>query len=153
MSEQERKARRQRLDALRGAGVDPFPARVKARTPLAQVRSEFGEKSAEELEAEPARRAVAGRVMAIRAFGKLQFWSLREDGVSLQVSINKREVDASLFTLAKNVDVGDFVWAEGPVWRTRTGELSVGAHSRIGHHRAVYTFEVKFGDNNCICNR
>ena len=52
MSEREQEARRQRLEALREQGVEPFPARVGPRVPVAQVRDRYDALSAEELEAE-----------------------------------------------------------------------------------------------------
>jgi lysyl-tRNA synthetase class 2 len=127
VSEQEREARRQRLEALRDSGVDPFPARVGPRVRLGEVHERFGALEAEQLEAAPETLGVAGRLMASRSFGKLLFLSLEEDGVRLQVSVRKQEVDAEVFTFARALDVGDFVRVEGPVWRTKKGELTVDA--------------------------
>jgi lysyl-tRNA synthetase class 2 len=127
VSEREREARRQRLEALRESGVDPFPSRAGPRLPLQELHERFGERSAEELEAAPELVAVAGRVMALRSFGKLLFLDLVEDGVRIQLSARKKEVDPELFAFLENLDVGDFVRVEGPVWRTRAGELTVAA--------------------------
>ena len=129
MSEQERKVRAERLEALRKEGVDPFPARIEPFEPLAEVRAAHDEKDAEALEAEAPAAAVAGRILAIRSFGKLRFWRLVENGESLQVSLRKQEMDAAAFDLGKQMDVGDFVRVEGIVWRTKTGELTVDARA------------------------
>ncbi len=125
MSGAERRARRERLDALRGEGVDPFPARVEPVERIGAVRAAHGERDAEALEAEPVALAVAGRVMSIRSFGKLVFVTLREDGAELQASARKGELDDEAFAHVKALDVGDFVRVEGPLWRTRTDELTV----------------------------
>ena len=125
MSEQERRARRERLAALRSAGIDPFPARVGPREPIAALRARFEEASAEALAEQPPRAAVCGRVMASRSFGKLLFLDLLEDGVRLQVSVRKQEVSPELFAAAKAIDVADFVRVSGIVWRTKTGELTL----------------------------
>ena len=61
MSEQERAARRQRLEALRKAGIDPYPARVGPRSPIAEVRARSTSFDTESLEAEGRARAVVGR--------------------------------------------------------------------------------------------
>jgi lysyl-tRNA synthetase class 2 len=53
--------------------------------------------------------------------------TLVEDGVSLQASFRKPELAPEALTLLALVDVGDFVRVEGPLWRTRTGELTVDA--------------------------
>jgi lysyl-tRNA synthetase class 2 len=127
VSEREREARRARLRALREAGVDPYPARVGPRERIASVRERCEGQGAEALEAAGARAAVAGRVLALRSFGKLLFLDLLEDGVKLQVSARQKELAPQLFELARSLDVGDFVRAEGPLWRTRSGELTVDA--------------------------
>ena len=127
MSEQERAARRERLAALKRSGVDPYPARVAARTPLAEVVRVHGEKSAELLEAEQVRIGVVGRIVGRRSFGKLLFLDLLEDGSRLQLSARKGELDAARFDSIAALDVGDFVRVEGRLWRTKAGELTLGA--------------------------
>ena len=127
MSESERKARAERLAALRAAGLDPYPARVGPLLRLAELRRRHDAEDEAALEAGAVKVAVAGRVLAIRSFGKLVFMTLVEDGVSLQASFRKPELSPDVLALLPLVDVGDFVRAEGVLWRTRTGELTVGA--------------------------
>jgi lysyl-tRNA synthetase class 2 len=127
VSEREREARRERLEALRRAGVDPYPARVGERTPVAEVRKRFDPLDASALEARPETVAVVGRIRAQRSFGNLLFLSLVEDGAWIQVSAKKKELPPELFAFLRDLDVGDFVRVEGRVWRTRTGELTVDA--------------------------
>ncbi len=126
MSEQERNVRLQRLEALREAGVDPYPPRTGAYTPIAEVRAAHDEKDGEQLESENNEVAIVGRVKSHRSFGKLVFFTLVESGVALQVSARKSEIDPEIFRFAnKKIDIGDFVRVEGRVWRTQKGELSV----------------------------
>jgi len=125
VSDREIEARRGRLAALREAGVDPYPARVGPREALAAVRERFDPEDAASLEADPRTVAVAGRVVALRSFGKLVFATLVEDGHRLQISARKAEIPPETFAFVKQLDVGDFVRVEGPVWRTRHGELTV----------------------------
>ena len=127
MSERERAARRERLEALRKSGIDPYPARVGPREAIADVRVRFEHRDAESLEADPEGVAVAGRITAIRSFGKLLFLNLVENGAKIQVSAKKNEIAPELFQRIKSFDVADFVRVEGPVWRTRTDELTVDA--------------------------
>jgi lysyl-tRNA synthetase class 2 len=129
VSEAERRARAERLAALRATGADPYPASVGPVMPLARVRDRWDALDAAALEASPERVAVAGRVMAVRSFGKLVFFTLRENGATLQLSFRKPELAPETLEILGLVDVGDFVRAEGVVWRTRTGELTVGATS------------------------
>jgi lysyl-tRNA synthetase class 2 len=129
MSERERERRLARLAALRAGGIDPFPARPGPRTPIAEVRGLHDGKDAETLDAEVPTAAVAGRVRAIRSFGKLAFLKLVENGVGIQVSIRRGEVPADLFEFVEKIDVGDFLRVEGPVWRTQKGELTIALRS------------------------
>jgi lysyl-tRNA synthetase class 2 len=127
VSEQERASRRARLEALRARGVDAFPARVAPFAPLAEVRRLHDAKDAGALESEGVQLAVVGRVLATRSFGKLLFLTLAEGGASLQVTVRKGVADEAVFGFAGELDVGDFVRAEGVLWRTKKGELSVDA--------------------------
>jgi lysyl-tRNA synthetase class 2 len=129
VSESERKARAERLAALRAAGLDPYPARVGPLLRLAELRRRHDADDEAALEAAAVQVAVAGRVLAIRSFGKLVFMTLVEDGVPLQASFRKPELSHDVLALLPLVDVGDFVRAEGVLWRTRTGELTVGARA------------------------
>jgi lysyl-tRNA synthetase class 2 len=129
VSERERASRRKRLEALREKGIDPYPARVGPRDAIADVRARFGDEDGEALEANPRNVAVAGRIVAIRSFGQLLFLRLVEAGDAIQVSARKKEIEAELFDWIRSFDVGDFVRFEGPVWRTRTGELTVDARA------------------------
>jgi lysyl-tRNA synthetase class 2 len=128
VSEREHDARRERLAKLRAAGVEPFPARTGPRTRIAELRRLHDAKSAEQLAAEGNRAAVAGRVRSRRSFGKLLFLTLVEDGAALQLSARKGETDPATFAFLSEVDVGDFVRAEGALWRTQKGELTLGAN-------------------------
>ena len=127
MSDQERKVRRERLEALRQAGVDPYPARVGAFVPLSRIVEEHDQKTEEDLEAERPAACVVGRIVARRSFGKLLFLRLSEAGEALQVTASKADLSEQEFAFVRQLDVGDFVRVEGRVWRTKRGELSVAA--------------------------
>ena len=128
MSEREQDARRERLAALRAAGVDPYPARTGPRTRIAELRRLHDAKSTEQLAAEGVRAAIAGRIRSRRSFGKLLFLTLVEDGATLQVSARKGETDPVTFAFLEGLDVGDFARVEGTLWRTQKGELTLGAN-------------------------
>ncbi len=125
MSDREEDVRRERLAALRAEGVDPFPARTGPRTPVREVRAAHDAKDEATLENEAPQAAVAGRIRAVRSFGKLLFLGLVEDGTPLQLSARKGDVDDALFARLKALQVGDFVRAAGRVWRTKKGELTL----------------------------
>jgi len=129
VSEQERESRRARLSALRERGVDAYPARVDAFVPIEEVRRLHDAKDDAALEAERIELGVVGRVLAVRSFGKLLFVTLVQGEASLQVTVRKGVAEDAVFAFAQELDVGDFVRAEGVLWRTKKGELSVDARA------------------------
>lgn len=76
---------------------------------------------------------IAGRIMQHRDLGKLIFIFLRDHTGDLQVSISRSEVEPATWELAKRLDYGDVVVAEGPIGRTNKGEVCVWART-IGLH-------------------
>jgi lysyl-tRNA synthetase class 2 len=129
VSDQELKSRRERLEKLRAAGVDPFPARTGAHVRVAALREAHDAKTSEQLDAEKPVAAIAGRVRAARSFGKLVFVTLGDDGAQLQVSARRGITPEETFAFVKSLDAGDFVRVEGVLWRTQKGELTLDAHS------------------------
>ena len=129
MSDQESQARRERLEKLRAAGVEPFPARTGAHVRVRELRAAHDAKSFEQLDAEKPAAAIVGRVRAARSFGKLVFATLGDDGDPLQVSARRGITPDDAFALVKELDVGDFVRVEGVVWRTQKGELTLDARA------------------------
>ena len=123
--------RRLKLDRLRELGVDPFPTRFRVSASISDVRSRFDERSAEELEAEPPRVRLAGRVRAIRGHGKLAFADLSDGSQHVQLYLRRDRLDDRSWGLLSEVDLGDFVGVDGTVFRTRAGELSVAVETLV----------------------
>jgi lysyl-tRNA synthetase class 2 len=119
-------ARRRKAEALLDRGVPLFPARVpRPLDPIPDVVARYAEADAAGLERDRARARVAGRVVSIRSFGKAAFVVLQGDGVRLQVWFRKDRLGEDPWEEFKLYDVADFVWAEGPLIRTKTNELTV----------------------------
>jgi lysyl-tRNA synthetase, class II len=119
----ERARRLALVDELRAAGVQPYPYRFDRSHGLSEIRERFGaiEAGTETTE----RVAVAGRIMLRRDTGKLVFAQLRDRSDEIQLFISKAVIGDEGFGAVKDLDLGDWVGAEGIVMATRTGELSV----------------------------
>ena len=125
-----------KVEAMREAGRQPFAYRF-ARTHLAAAlhAAHAGLEGGAAAATGPGSEAggpvaVAGRVVAKRVFGKLAFLTLRDDSGTIQLQMEKKNLEAEDFKALKTlVDVGDFVGATGGVRRTDKGELSVLCHS------------------------
>jgi len=115
--------RRAKLAALRDAGIHPHAYRFEPTHALADVVATWAALEPGEETGQVVR--VAGRVVADRDIGRLRFVVLREDGADLQLFVMKKALDDTSTTVLDNLDVGDWLGAEGEVLATRTGELSV----------------------------
>ena len=72
---------------------------------------------------------IAGRIMALRKFGKASFLHLEDESGRIQVYVKKDVVGEEAYRLFKKMDIGDIAGFEGPLFRTRTGELTLRADS------------------------
>ena len=120
--------RRAKLRARREQG-NPFPNDFH-RTHLAgELHAAHAGQSNEQLEAAPTRVAVAGRMMLKRVMGKASFATLQDMSGRIQLYITRDDVSEPVYEAFKHWDLGDILAAEGALFRTRTGELSVRASS------------------------
>ena len=118
-----RTARLDKLDALRSAGVEPYPPRFVRDRTLAELRTEFGELDAGT--ETDARVRVAGRLMLMREQGKLTFATIRDRDGEVQLFVSLKELGDERFEQFGDLDRGDWVGVDGTVMVTRKGELSV----------------------------
>ena len=119
-------ARRANAERLRAQGVELFPARVpRDRTAIAEILARFGTADAAALERAAETVCVAGRIVALRSFGKMAFATVQADGERLQLWLRKDQLGPERWAQFQLYEVGDFAFARGPLVRTQKGELSV----------------------------
>jgi lysyl-tRNA synthetase class 2 len=117
--------RRANLEALKQLGIDPYPQRFDNALPIARLVEEHGAKTGEELNATRITTRTAGRILAIRTFGKAGFLQLSDGRSRIQVYVRQDSVPDLDFRVFKLVDIGDWVGVEGWLFRTKTNEFSV----------------------------
>ena len=117
--------RRANLEALKQLGVDAYPQRFDASTPIARLVADHGAKTSQELEVPRITTRVAGRVLAIRTFGKAGFLQLSDGRARVQVYVRQDSVPEKDFQIFRLLDIGDWVGVEGYLFRTKTNEFSV----------------------------
>lgn len=120
--------RRLKLERLREKGVDPYPPRCRRTHDIAAARALFERTEGEGQDSprtEPV--AVTGRLMTLRSMGKAAFLDIRDGTGRIQAHL-RRDVLGAAYELLHDLDLGDFVGVEGPVFRTRMGEITVEAH-------------------------
>ena len=130
--------RREKLKAIRQQQVDgkgvAFPNDYKPSHKAQALFGEFDAKTAEELALIGASVKVAGRMMLKRVMGKASFCTLQDSslghtGGRIQIYVKGEDVGDELYASFKHWDLGDIVAAEGKVFKTKTGELSIHATS------------------------
>ena len=115
--------RRNKRQALIDAGQSPYAVRFDVSDYCADLEARYSELE-DGAETED-RVAVAGRIMAIRNQGKVAFIVIRDATADMQLFVRINNVGEEAFAAIKDLDIGDWVGAEGVVIRTRRGQLSV----------------------------
>ncbi|MBI1912351.1 MAG: lysine--tRNA ligase [Deltaproteobacteria bacterium] len=119
--------RYQKLENLKAAGIEPYPNDFKPSHTSGEIISNYGETAKEELEEKKISVTVAGRIMAIRDFGKASFIHIQDRAGKIQAYIKKDILGEEGYKLFKLCDIGDIVGIEGILFRTRTNELTIEA--------------------------
>jgi len=116
-------ARRRKLDALREAGIDPFPHAYPGVQPVEGVKAPHADLPAGE--DSEARVRVAGRLAARRGQGKAAFLDLVDRSGRIQLHAQRDVLGEEAFERLLSLDLGDLLGADGLVFRSRRGELSI----------------------------
>ncbi|MCW9012924.1 MAG: lysine--tRNA ligase [Gammaproteobacteria bacterium] len=117
--------RREKLTALRELG-NAFPNDFRRDSLAAELHAEYADKSAEELDELAVRVQVAGRMMAKRVMGKASFTQLQDMTGRIQLFLQRDSLPENVYNEGfKKWDVGDIIGAEGVMFKTKTGELSI----------------------------
>ncbi len=120
-------SRRSKLDRLVEQGVDPYPPRFRRTHTTREAAVAYEEAVRLDPEAAPA-ATVAGRLTRLRTMGKASFADIEDSEGRLQLFMSQ-SVLGDGYALLDDLDLGDFVGAEGTMMRTKAGEVSLGAAS------------------------
>ena len=119
-----RNERLRKLQEIKDLGIDPYPAKSNRTNKIGDVISDFDNFNDKEV-------TLAGRITAIRSFGKLAFIKIRDYFGEIQIFM-KDEGEAKAGYLAtkqiKLLDTGDFIEATGKIGKSQTGEISIFAN-------------------------
>ena len=121
-----RDERLRKLEEIKAKGINPYPSKSHRDTKISDIINDF-----EKLDGKTV--CIAGRVVAIRSFGKLVFLKIRDLTGEVQIFMKEpakdgsEEIDAKLFSTkeVRLLDTGDFIEATGKVGKSQTGEISV----------------------------
>ncbi len=116
---------------LQEMGVKLYPAGFRPNTCISRLRERYDDMDAEALEKEEKTHSIAGRIMAIRNFGKASFINIKDGTGKIQAYIKKDKLGTEKFEIFRLMDIGDFIGIKGPLFRTRTGELTIMAEDIV----------------------
>lgn len=107
--------RRDKLQALRELGIDPYPSETPEFMPLSEARQvKVGGVV-----------GVAGRITGMRTHGRATFFDLTDEETKLQLYLRFDLVGEDNYEFLKFYDAGDYLWAKGEIFTTHAGELSL----------------------------
>jgi lysyl-tRNA synthetase, class II len=125
---EQRQQRIKKLDLLRNAGVSPYGARFEVKDRAGDLLRLHGGKTKETLELEKISCTMAGRVVALRRFGKAAFAVLQDGSDRLQTYLKKDLLSPQAYTVVEQLDLGDWIGVTGTLFRTKTNEFTVEVH-------------------------
>jgi lysyl-tRNA synthetase class 2 len=120
--------RRQKAEALRARGLQPYPTRAHRTHTTSEAIAKFEADTADGAEESTDVITVTGRIVSFRHMGKTVFAHIRDGYGELQLYIRKDVIGEDAYAdVLKLYDLGDFVQASGTLFRTKTGEVSLRA--------------------------
>ncbi len=112
----------EKLKKIEALGHDPWGQRFDDHQPIRDVRAKAPADNG--VDGETVR--VAGRILRRNDKGKLKFFHILDMSGQIQLMVSKADIDENTWALIEELDLGDIVGIDGPVKRTRTGEITVG---------------------------
>jgi len=125
---EQRQQRIKKLDVLREAGVAPYGTRFDAKDRAGDLIRLHGQKTKETLEQERIPCTIAGRIVALRRFGKAAFAVLQDGSERLQTYLKKDLLSSQAYTVTEQLDLGDWIGVTGILFRTKTNEFTIEVH-------------------------
>jgi lysyl-tRNA synthetase class 2 len=119
------KNRISKVGELKNDGINPYPNDFVAKNTTEEIINRFCSLKDEEIENIKEKFSLAGRIMAIRNFGKSTFIELQDRKGRIQAYIKSNIVGEESYRIFKKFDIGDFIGIIGNIFRTKTGELTI----------------------------
>jgi len=109
--------RLENIKALQDKGIDPYRGRFKKASTISEIIDNF--KEGKDVQ-------TAGRLMAVRSHGKTTFADLKDANAKVQLYIKKNDLPEEQSEVFKHLDIGDILGVKGELFKTRTGEVTIG---------------------------
>jgi lysyl-tRNA synthetase class 2 len=116
-------SRLDKLQKIRSRGIDPYPARYHRSHTTQEAIALY--RTAEDGSGGLPQVRVAGRITAMRIMGKAVFLDIKDGYGKIQAYLRRDIIGEGKYSLLQDFDIGDFIGAEGEIFKTRTGEVTV----------------------------
>jgi lysyl-tRNA synthetase class 2 len=114
-----------KLAEISAMGKKTYAGRFDVSTSAQALIETYGNTTKEELESKRIEVTVAGRIIAMRSFGKACFSHIQDGSERIQVYFQKNTLGEDRYALFKKIDIGDFIGVTGFLFRTKTNELTI----------------------------
>ncbi len=112
--------RREKLDLMREAGINPYPYNFNPTHHSAEVKANYAQLEGKDV-------TVAGRIMSLRVMGKASFVHIQDQAGRIQSYVRRDDVGEEIYAVFKKMDIGDILGISGYVFTTQMGEISIHA--------------------------
>ncbi|MCM3671557.1 lysine--tRNA ligase [Mesobacillus maritimus] len=136
--------RRDKMNALREKGLDPFGKRFVRTHDSGSILSQYGELEKEEIEGQNVAVKIAGRIMTKRGKGKAGFAHVKDLTGQIQIYVRQDAVGEEAYEIFNDADLGDLVGIEGTLFKTKVGELSIKVQNFVFLTKALRPLPDKF---------
>jgi len=116
--------RRKKLESLRELGFN-YPRGLEIDAYSQDLQEQFASLTGEDLQTKNQEVMVAGRMMAKRVMGKSSFSKIKDGSGEIQIFLSSSELSQETYDQFKTLDVGDIIWVKGPLFKTKTDELTI----------------------------
>ncbi|MCH7626590.1 MAG: lysine--tRNA ligase [Chloroflexi bacterium] len=138
------KVRLEKLERLRAKGIDPYPRNYERTHSTKEAASLF--EAAEAKDGKEARTedvSLAGRMVAFRGMGRASFADILDGYGRIQVMFRRNSLNET-YELLDDLDIGDWIGVRGPLFRTRTGEITLEAQDIVVLCKSIRPLPEKF---------
>ena len=116
--------RRKKLESLREGGFN-YPKGLEIDAYSQDLQEQFSSLTGEDLQSRNKEIMVAGRMMAKRVMGKSSFSKIKDGTGEIQIFLSSSKLSPETYDQFKTLDVGDIIWVKGPLFKTKTDELTI----------------------------
>ena len=116
--------RRKKLESLRKGGFN-YPRGLEIDAYAQDLQEQFASLTGEDLQSRNKEIMVAGRMMAKRVMGKSSFSKIKDGTGEIQIFLSSSKLSPETYDQFKTLDVGDIIWVKGPLFKTKTDELTI----------------------------